>query len=79
VEDAIFHLKQTAHGENAYTIHNFINKKRWNLFDGYKETLTRTIGDKVYELRPDSKLWIFPLPANAVNINPNLLPQNYSL
>ena len=79
MQDAIMHLKRTAHGENVYTLHNFINKKRWNLFDEYEETLSRTIGGKVYELRPDSKLWIFPLPANAVNINPNLLPQNYSL
>lgn len=79
MQDAIMNLKRTAHGENVYTLHNFINKKRWNLFDEYKETLSRTIGGNVYELRPDSKLWIFPLPANAVNINPNLLPQNYSL
>lgn len=75
--DAIFRLKQTAHGENIYTLHNFINKKRWNLFDDYKQTLSRTIGGKLYELKPDSKLWIFPLPGNAVNTNPNLLPQNY--
>lgn len=75
--DAIFRLKQTAHGENIYTFHNFINKKRWNLFDDYKQTLSRTIGGKLYELKPDSKLWIFPFPANAINNNPNLLPQNY--
>jgi len=76
--DAIFRLKQTAHGENIYTLHNFINKKRWNQFDDYKQTLSRTIGGKLYELKPDSKLWIFPLPGNAVNLNPNLLPQNYN-
>ncbi len=75
--DAIFRLKQTAHGENMYTLHNFINKKRWNQFDDYKQTLTRVIGGQTYQLKPDSKLWIFPLPGNAVNINPNLLPQNY--
>jgi len=75
--DAIFRLKQTAHGENLYSCHNFINKKRWNQLDGYKQTLSKTIGGKTYELKPDSKLWIFPLPANAVNVNPNLLPQNY--
>ncbi|OFY44418.1 MAG: hypothetical protein A2X18_02105 [Bacteroidetes bacterium GWF2_40_14] len=75
--DAIFRLKQTAHGENLYTCHNFINKKRWNQLDDYKQTLSKTIGGKTYELKPDSKLWIFPLPANAVNVNPNLLPQNY--
>ncbi len=77
--DAIMRLKQTAHGENMYTLHNFINKKRWNLFDDYKQTFTRVIGGKTYTLTPTSKLWIFPLPGNAVNTNPNLLPQNYSL
>jgi hypothetical protein len=75
--DAILRLKQTSHGENIYTIYNFINRKRWNQFDDYKETLTRTIGSNTYTLTPTSKLWIFPFPANAVNLNPNLLPQNY--
>jgi len=75
--EAIIRLKQTSHGENLYSCHNFINKKRWNQLDDYKQTLTKTISGKTYELKPDSKLWIFPLPANAVNLNPNLLPQNY--
>ncbi|MHC1780485.1 MAG: RagB/SusD family nutrient uptake outer membrane protein [Bacteroidales bacterium] len=77
--EAILRLKQTSHGENLYSCHNFINKKRWNQLDDYKQTLTKTIGGKTYELKPESKLWIFPIPANAVNTNPNLLPQNYSL
>lgn len=75
--DAIFRLKQTSHGENIYTCYNFINRKRWNLFDDYKQTFSKNIGGKVYEIKPESKLWIFPFPSNAVNVNPNLLPQNY--
>ncbi len=75
--DAINRLKQTAHGENIYTCHNFINRKRWNQLDGYKQTLRKTMAGKVYELTPDSPMWIFPFPLNAVNNNPNLLPQNY--
>ncbi len=42
-EDAIFHLKQTSHGENIYSIYNFMQIKRWNQVEGYKETLTRDI------------------------------------
>jgi tetratricopeptide (TPR) repeat protein len=75
--DAIFRLKQTSHGENIYTIYNFINRKRWNQLDDYKQKLVKTMAGKVYELEPDSPLWIFPFPLNAVNNNPNLLPQNY--
>ncbi len=75
--DAIAHLKQTAHGENIYSVYGFINKKRWNLLDGYKQTITREIAGVTYTLTPDSPMWIFPFPQNAVNNNPNLLPQNY--
>ena len=74
--DAIAHLKQTSHGENIYSCYNFINRKRWNQLDGYKETLTRDIAGTVYTLTPDSPMWIFPFPQNAVNNNPNLT-QNY--
>ncbi len=76
--DALFRLKQTSHGENIYSIYNFINRKRWNQLDDYKQKLTKTMLGKVYELEPDSPLWIFPFPQNAVSNNPNLLPQNYT-
>jgi len=75
--DAIYRLKQTSHGENIYTIWNFINRKRWNQLDDYKQKQVKIMDGKVYELEPDSPLWIFPFPQNAVNNNPNLLPQNY--
>jgi len=68
---AIAHLKQVSHGENVYTVYNFINRKRWNQLDDMKETYTRTF-DKTYSLTPESKLWIFPFPKNAMNNNPNL-------
>lgn len=75
-EDAIYHLKQTSHGENIYSYYNFINRKRWNQVEGYKETLTRNIAGQVFTLAPDSPMWIFPFPQNALNTNPNL-SQNY--
>lgn len=74
--DAIEHLKQTASGEGIWSVYNFINRKRWNQVDGWQETLSRTLGDKTYTLLPDSPMWIFPFPQNAVNNNPNL-KQNY--
>lgn len=71
-EDAILHLKQTSHGENVYTIWNFINRKRWNQLDDMKETFTREIVGVTYTLTPESKMWIFPFPQNAMNNNKNL-------
>lgn len=78
--DAILHLKQTSHGENIYSCYNFINRKRWNQLDGWKETFTRTmIGtteEFSYTLTPESPLWIFPFPQNVMSNNPNIV-QNY--
>ena len=75
--DAIGHLKQVNHDENIYTCYHFISLKRWNQVQGWQETLTKTISDVTYTLKPDSKLWIFPFPQNAINNNPNL-KQNYA-
>lgn len=74
--EAIKHLKQTAHGECIFTYYNFVNRKRWNRLDDYKETLTRQIGDKTYTLSPESTLWIFPFPQNVTGYNPHVT-QNY--
>ena len=70
--DAILHLKQTAHGEFYFGPWNFMNRKRWNQLSDYKETFTREIAGKTYTLTPESKMWIFPFPMNAMNNNPNL-------
>ncbi|MBR1463229.1 MAG: RagB/SusD family nutrient uptake outer membrane protein [Prevotella sp.] len=74
--DAIAHLKQTALGENLYSYYSFIDKKRWNEVSGWEQTVTRTLSGRTYTLKPGSKLWIFPIPQNAMNNNPNLI-QNY--
>ena len=63
--DAIAHLKQTSHGENIFSIYNFINRKRWNQISDYKETFTKDLFGTIYTLTPDSKLWVFPFPTNA--------------
>lgn len=69
---AIKHLKQTAHGENAFTIYNFIDRKRWTILDDYKETFTREIAGNNYTLKPESSLWIFPYPKVVIAKNPYL-------
>ena len=70
--DAITKLKATSFAENLWTGWNFIERKRWNTEDGWKETLHRTIGGTTYTLEPSSNLWVFPFPNSARSMNPNL-------
>ena len=70
--DANMHLKQVYQGELFYTPYVFITRKRWNQLDDMKETFTRDLVGNTYTLTPDSKMWIFPFPQNAINNNPNL-------
>lgn len=74
-EDAILAIKKTAHGEGILTIWNFIDRKRWNQTSDFKQSWSRTL-DKTYTISPDSPLWVFPFPKNALSLNPNLA-QNY--
>ena len=58
---------------------NFCDRKRWNSEADYAETITRDLGPDyggTYSLRPDSPLWVFPFPQNAVLHNSSLT-QNY--
>lgn len=56
---------------------NFCDRKRWNSEPEYAETLTRDLGEYgTYSIRPDSPLWVFPFPQNAVLHN-HSLTQNY--
>ena len=75
--DAIAHFKQTAHGENLYTIYNFIDRKRWNEIEGWSATYYRTLNGTVYSIKPNSSMWVFPFPLNELSNNPNL-SQNYN-
>ena len=69
-------LKGIVRQENWYGCKRFINLKRWNTEDAYKETIRKTLLGVDYELKPDSPLWIFPFPQNATAFNPHLT-QNY--
>ena len=75
-DEAIAHLKQVSHSEFVYSPYNFIIRKRWNQLDDMKETFTRELAGNTYTLRPDSKMWIFPFPKNAISNNPNIVPNN---
>jgi hypothetical protein len=73
---AIAYLKKTARVENLFTFKTYLNMKRWNTEDAYKETITRTLNGATYQLKPESPLWIFPFPQSGTAYNINLT-QNY--
>lgn len=83
-QEGFAHLKQLATEENLFTCKNFIDRKRWNTEEAYRENiekaLTYTAGTetvtKKYTLTYDSPLWIFAFPQNATMYNSNLT-QNY--
>lgn len=74
--EAIAHVKQVTENEDVYSANIFIDKKRWNQCDGWKQTYTRTIAGQTYSIAPDSKMWIFPFPKSVLNNN-DQITQNY--
>lgn len=75
--EAIAHVKQVTENEDIYSSNIFIDKKRWNQCDGWKQTYTRTLAGKTYSIAPDSKMWIFPFPQSVLSNN-NQITQNYN-
>ncbi len=73
---AMAYLARTSRIEYLFTPKNYLDIKRWNTEAAYKQTISKTINGITYQLKPDSKLWIFPFPQSATNYNP-LLTQNY--
>lgn len=52
---------------------NFFDSKRWNTEEKYRKTITRRLGEYgEFSITPESDLWVFPFPANAVRYNPEL-------
>ena len=75
--DAMALLRRAKWIECIATYENFFDCKRWNTEPDYRRTITRTIPNLgTFTLAPDSPLWVFPFPANAVRHNPTLT-QNY--
>lgn len=75
--DAIAHVKQVTMNEDIYSVNIFIDKKRWNQLDGWKQSYSRTLAGKTYTIAPDSKMWIFPFPMSVMNNN-DKITQNYN-
>lgn len=75
-EEAIKHVKQVTMNEDIYSVNIFIDKKRWNQLDDWKQDYSRTLAGKTYTIKPDSKMWIFPFPQSVINNNPQIT-QNY--
>ena len=70
-------LQDAKRVEFLNSFENFCDRKRWNSEADYAETLTRDCGEYgTFSIAPDSPLWVFPFPQNAVLHN-NSLTQNY--
>ena len=75
--EAMAQLQRAKWIECIATYENFFDCKRWNTEENYRRTITRDIPELgTFTLAPDSPLWIFPFPANAVRYNSSLT-QNY--
>lgn len=79
--DAMAILQKCKWIECISTYENFFDCKRWNTEPAYKRTITRHITDLngntySFSIAPNSKLWIFPFPQDAVRKN-STLTQNY--
>ncbi len=75
--DAIAHVKQVTMNEDIYSVNIFIDKKRWNQLDGWKQSYSRKLAGKTYTIAPDSKMWVFPFPMSVMNNN-DKITQNYN-
>ena len=76
-EEAMALLQPAKWIECISTYENFFDCKRWNTEAKYRRTITREVpGSGTYTLAPDSPLWVFPFPNNAVRYNASLT-QNY--
>lgn len=81
--EAIAYLKRLDRNENWYGPKRFINVKRWNTDDKWKETLSRHVeclnetdgtplGSYDFTISPESAIWIFPFPSKSIGLNSNL-------
>lgn len=75
-EEAMALLQKAKWIECIATYENFFDCKRWNSEEKYKRIITRKLPMGTYSIAPDSPLWVFPFPANAVRYNSSLT-QNY--
>lgn len=76
IDEAIEHVKQVTLNEDILSTSIFIDKKRWNQMDDWKQTYSRNLAGTDYTIAPDSKMWIFPFPQSVMNTN-SLIKQNY--
>lgn len=54
----------------------WLDMKRLAAEGKYTKTLTRTFDDKTYTLEPNSKLYVFPIPAQVLGLNHKIIPND---
>ena len=54
----------------------WLDMKRLAAEGKYTKTLTRTLNDKTHTLEPNSKLYVFPIPAQVLGLNHKIIPND---
>lgn len=54
----------------------WLDMKRLAAENIYTTTVTRTLGDDTYTLAPNSKLYVFPIPLQVLELNANVVPND---
>ena len=76
-QQAMAMLQKAKWVECIASYENFFDCKRWNTVANYKRNIIHNLGSYgTYSISPDSKIWVFPFPANATRYNASLT-QNY--
>lgn len=76
-QEAMQLLQRAKFIECIATCENFFDRKRWNTEEKYRKTIVRDIpGIGTYSISPESPLWILPIPAPVMNVNPSF-KQNF--
>lgn len=72
-KEAMALLRRAKRVECILTVENYFDNKRLNSEPEYAADVIHDVGDfGTAVIRPNSKLWIYPFPMNAVNFNSSL-------
>ena len=73
-EDLLAEVMKERRREITHCVMSFVDKKRWNCCTAEAETMTRTVYDQTFTMKPGDPRYALQIPANVRQMNPNLVP-----